>query len=228
MFKALLKTLPSLSGNMKLGCFVDDYKRHNKQYSCNVKVAKLLPIAHTLYDKNIYVNLKNNAFEYDVKQFYKNYYDVFYKSTYNYSQLNIPIIDFANTISDGNEDFLFGCKRISYSKYDNQIAFFAPIYIESLEDIKDKYFKITCIFNKTNTVHKELIIDIYDNSAENVKENNWTHNGENYLADYLRRYAEKIDDKVIYMSSTYKNMYYGIDLLHGGFIHVEDNISKNL
>jgi len=218
MFKALLKTLPSLSGNMKLSCFVDDYKRHNnKTYTCNIRVAKLLPIAHTLFDKNIYVNLKNNSFEYDVKTFYKSYFDNFYKSNYNYSQLNIPIIDFSDNLPDGNEDFLFGCKRISFSKYENQLAFFAPIYIESLDDIKDKYFKITCIFNKINTLKKELIIDIYNNEV-----------GENYLADYLKRYASKIDDKVIYMSSTYKNMYYGIDLLHGGFIHIEDNISKNL
>jgi len=217
MFKALLKTLPSLSGNMKLSCFVDDYKRHNKTYTCNVKVAKLLPIAHTLFDKNIYVNLKNNSFEYDVKKFYSNYFDTFYKTNYNYSKINIPIIDFTNNVPDGNEDFQFGCKRISYSKYENQMAFFAPIYIESLDDIKDKYFKITCIFNKINTLKKELIIDIYNNE-----------DGENYLGDYLQRYASKIDDKVIYMSSTYKNMYHGIDLLHGGFIHIEDNISKNL
>lgn len=217
MFKALLKTLPSLSGNMKLSCFVDNYKKHNKTYSCNVKVAKLLPLAHTLFDKNIYVNLKNNSFEYDVKHFYKNYFDVFYKSNYNYSQINIPIIDFTNNLPDTNEDFSFGCKRISYGKYQNQMAFFAPIYIECLDDIKDKYFKITCIFNKVNTIKRELIIRIYDNQ-----------DGENYLADYLKRYAEKIDDKVIYMSNTYKNMYYGIDLLHGGFIHIEDNISKNV
>ena len=217
MFKALLKTLPSLSGNMKLSCFISDYKKINKLYYCNVKVAKLLPIAHTLYDKNIYVNLKNNSFEYDVKNFYKNYYDVFYKSNYNYSQINIPVIDFTSNLPDENEDFLFGCKRISYSKYNNQIAFFAPIYIEGIEDIKDKYFKITCTFNKISKVKKELIIDIYNNE-----------DGENYLADYLKRYSNKIDDKVIYMSSTYKNIYYGIDLLHGGFIHIEDNISKNL
>lgn len=217
MFKALLKTLPSLSGNMKLSCFISDYKKIKKLYHCNVKVAKLLPIAHTLFDKNIYVNLKNNSFEYDVKNFYKTYYDVFYKSNYNYSQINIPVIDFTSNLPDGNEDFQFGCKRISYTKYDNQIAFFAPIYIEGLDDIKDKYFKITCIFDNISRTKKELIVDIYNNE-----------DGENYLADYLKRYADKVDDKVIYMSSTYKNMYYGIDLLHGGFIHVEDNISKNL
>lgn len=223
MFKALLKTLPSLSGNMKLSCFVDNYaqykennKRHSNKYTCEIKNAKLLPISHTLFDKNIYVNLKNNAYEYDVKHFYKYYLDVFYKSNFSYSKLNTPIINFTNYLYDCNEDFYFGCKRISYEKYGNQLGFFAPIYIESADDLKGKYFKITCIFENVGKVKKELIINISEN------------NNENYLADYLRRYAEKIDDKVIYMSSTYKNMYYGIDLLHGGFIRVEDNISNNL
>ena len=216
MFKALLKTLPSLSGNMKLGCFVDDYTKHNKTYTCKVKTAKLLPIAHTLFDKNIYVNLKNNAYEYDVKRFYKYYFDVFYKSRFSFSKLNTPIIDFSEYLYDCNEDFNYGCKRISYTKYDNQLAFFAPIYIESVDDLKGKYFKITCIFDKVNKLKKELIIDLFNNDDEN------------YLADYLKRYAEKIDDKVIYMSSSYKNMYYGIDLLHGGFVRVEDNVSSNV
>ena len=205
MFKALLKTLPSLSGNMKLSCFVDDYKRHNKVYSCSIKTAKLLPIAHSLFDKNIYVNLKNNSYEYDVKHFYKNYFDVFYKSYYSYSKMNIPIIDFTNTISDCNEDFQFGCKRISYTKYDNQLAFFAPIYIESVDDIKNKYFKITCTFNKVNKLRKELIIDIYDNIADEQSSNPWTHNGENYISDYLIRYAEKIDNlnmQILFMDDT--------------------------
>lgn len=216
MFKALLKTLPSLSGNMKLGCFIDDYTKHNKIYTCKVKTAKLLPIAHTLFDKNIYVNLKNNAYEYDVKNFYKYYFDVFYKSRFSFSKLNTPIIDFSEYLYDCNEDFNYGCKRISYKKYENQLAFFAPIYIESIDDLKGKCFKITCIFDKINKLKKELVIDLYNNDDEN------------YLADYLKRYAEKIDDKVIYMSSTYKNMYYGIDLLHGGFVRVEDNVSSNL
>ena len=223
MFKALLKTLPSLSGNMKLSCFVDNYaqykennKRHSNKYTCEIKNAKLLPISHTLFDKNIYVNLKNNAYEYDVKHFYKYYLDVFYKSNFSYSKLNTPIIDFTNYLYDCNEDFYFGCKRVSYGKYENQLAFFAPIYIESVDDLKGKYFKITCIFENVSKIKKELIINISEN------------NGENYIADYLNRYAQKIDDKVIYMSSTYKNMYYGIDLLHGGFVRIEDNISNNL
>ena len=143
MFKALLKTIPSLSGNMKLGCFLENYKKNKKNYLCSVKTAKLLPISHTLYDKNIFVNLKNNAFEYDVNKFYENYFDIFYNTNNNFSKINIPILDIYVNINDSNTDFQFGCKRISYIKYNNQFAFFAPIYVENIDDIKNKYFKIT-------------------------------------------------------------------------------------
>ena len=216
MFKALLKTIPSLSGNMKLSCFLENYKKNKKKYNCSVKTAKLIPISHTLYDKNIFVNLKNNAFEYDVNKFYENYFDIFYSTNNSFSKINIPLLDIHDNINDSNSDFQFGCKRISYTKYGNQFAFFAPIYIENINDIKDKYFKITLEFQKSYILKKEIVISLWDSSNEN------------YLADYVKRYAEKIDDKVIFMSSTYKNMYYGIDLLHGGFIKVEDNISNNL
>ena len=216
MFKALLKTIPSLSGNMKLSCFLENYKKNKKKYNCSVKTAKLVPISHTLYDKNIFVNLKNNAFEYDVNKFYENYFDIFYSTNNSFSKINIPLLDIHDNINDSNSDFQFGCKRISYTKYGNQFAFFAPIYIENINDIKDKYFKITLEFQKSYILKKEIVISLWDSSNEN------------YLADYVKRYAEKIDDKVIFMSSTYKNMYYGIDLLHGGFIKVEDNISNNL
>ena len=216
MFKALLKTIPSLSGNMKLGCFLENYKKNKKNYLCSVKTAKLLPISHTLYDKNIFVNLKNNAFEYDVNKFYENYFDIFYNTNNNFSKINIPILDIYDNINDSNTDFQFGCKRISYIKYNNQFAFFAPIYVENIDDIKNKYFKITLEFQKKYKLKKEIIISLWNNSNDN------------FLADYLKRYVEKIDDKVIFMSSTYKNMYYGIDLLHGGFVKVEDNISNNL
>lgn len=219
MFKPLLKTIPSLSGNMKLVCKLEGYEKKSSDtyiYDCYVNNACLTSISNDLYDKNIEVNLKNNSFEYDVKKFYLYYASVFYKTNFNYSKVNIPVIDFSSNINSNNQDFNYGCKRVSYMKSDNQFAFFAPIYIESLEDLKGKYFLISCTFNKTYKLTKYIKIDI-----SNV-------NTENYLADYLARYASKIDDKVIYLSSSYKNIYYGIDLRNGGFVKVEDNISQNL
>ena len=57
MFKPLLKTLPSLSGNMKIACKLDGYKNVRQNiYECFVNEAKLAPLSHDLYDKNIKLN----------------------------------------------------------------------------------------------------------------------------------------------------------------------------
>lgn len=218
MFKPLLRVIPSLSGNMKLSCFCDSFKTESTNiYNCSIQRAKLISLTDSLYDNNIDVNLKNNAFEYDVKNFYKYYSDTFYSTCFDYSKVNIPVLDYAHPVNDTNNDFLYGCKRISYLQYNKQLEFFAPVYIDNVEDLNNLYFEITCIFKKNNLV-KEKKLKIYlDDTLK-----------ENYLHDYVYRYVNKIDDKVIYLSSSYKNIYYGINLLSGGFLKIEDNISALL
>lgn len=218
MFKPLLKTLPSLSGNMKLVCRLSNYsnKENYNVFVGNVNEAYLTTLSHNIYDKNININLKNNNFEYDVKKFFSYYTDIFYKTNFTFSKINIPNLDVSSDIQHSNTDFQYGCKRVSYKKSGSICSFFAPIYVESKEDIQDKYFIIRVEFKKVFSLIKYIKIPI-----SNVGE-------ENYLADYLTRYVEKIDDKVIYCSNTYKNIYYGISLLWGGFVRIEDNISANL
>lgn len=222
MFKPLLKTLPSLSGNMKIACKLDGYKKVGSNiYECFVNEAYLVPLSHNLYDQNIKLNLKNNSFEYDVKEFFEYYSDIFYKTNFTYSKVNIPIIDFTSVINDTNKDFQYGCKRVSYLKSNgNQFAFYAPIYAENIDDLKDKTFRIKIVFQKTNILTRYIDIHI-SSSCDSVFD-------ENYLIDYIERYYSKIDNKVIYCSPSYKNMYYGINLVEGGFIRVEDNISSNI
>ena len=218
MFKPLLKTLPSLSGNMKLVCRLSNYsnKENYNVFVGNVNEAYLTTLSHNIYDKNININLKNNNFEYDVKKFFSYYTDIFYKTNFTFSKINIPNLDVSSDIHHSNTDFQYGCKRVSYKKSGSICSFFAPIYVESKEDIQDKYFIIRVEFKKVFSLIKYIKIPI-----SNIGE-------ENYLADYLTRYVEKIDDKVIYCSNTYKNIYYGISLLWGGFVRIEDNISANL
>jgi len=219
MFKPLLKSIPSLSGNMKIVCKLEGYNKDSSNkslYNCNVNNALLTSLSNDLYDKNIPLNLQNNSFEYDIKKFYLYYSNVFYKTNFNYSKVNIPVIDFTSNLNDNNSDFKYGCKRVSYLKSRNQLAFYTPIYIEGEEDIKGKYFVISCTFNKVYKLTKYIKIKI-----SNINEGN-------SLAEYLTRYASKIDDNVIGFSTSYKNIYYGIDVRNGGFIKVEDNISQNL
>ena len=84
MFKPLLKTLPSLSGNMKLVCRLSNYsnKENYNVFVGNVNEAYLTTLSHNIYDKNININLKNNNFEYDVKKFFSYYTDIFYKTNF--------------------------------------------------------------------------------------------------------------------------------------------------
>ena len=222
MFKPLIKTLPSLSGNMKIACKLDGYKNVKPNiYECFVNEASLVPLSHNLYDKNIKINLKNNSYEHDVKTFYNYYSDIFYSTNFVYSKVNIPIIDFTSQIDDNNKDFQYGCKRVSYLKSNgNQFAFYAPIYAENLEDLDNKTFRIKITFSKVNKVTKYIDIHI-SSKCDSVYD-------ENYLIDYIEKYYSKIDSKVIYCSPSYKNMYYGVDLLRGGFARIEDNISSNL
>lgn len=220
MFKPLLKTLPSLSGNMKLDCIVNVDRRNTndatKTFEGYVDTAYLNAISSKFYDKRISINLKNNDFEYDVKEFYKYYFDMFYDTNFRYSKHNCEIIDFTQQINDSNKDFEFGCTRISYLKNSRPFAFFCPIYVDNPSDILNKELIIKCKFISTYKITKYLRIPLSNCESQNL------------LADYLMRYVNKIDDRVIYCSNSYKNIYYGIDVMYGGFIHVEDNISSNI
>jgi len=223
MFKPLLKVLPCLSGNMKLSCYTSDVEKiDSKTYTCKVNSANLASISHDMYDDNIKINLKNNSFEYDVKEFYKHYFDVFFDNNFRYSKVNCPIIDLTQPVYDTNKDFEYGCKRVSYKKSGYPLAFFAPIYADDVKSLSGKTLVIRCEFEFgteiTNTT-KYLKIPISKMSV------NGSHS---LLSEYLERYFSKIDDKVIYCSNSYKNIYYGIDLLHGGLTRVEDNVSANI
>ena len=60
MFKPLLRTLPSLSGNIKLACEINDYTNEgNNVYSTYIRSASLQPLQNNLYNRRININLIN-------------------------------------------------------------------------------------------------------------------------------------------------------------------------
>ena len=102
MFKPLLKSIPSLSGNMKIVCKLEGYNQDSSNkslYNCNVNTALLTSISNNLYDKNIPLNLQNNSLEYDIKKFYLYYSNIFYKTNFNYSKINIICVFIVRVIS---------------------------------------------------------------------------------------------------------------------------------
>lgn len=212
MIKPLLRTLPILSGNVKLACSLSDYKRmSDNRFSSTVRIAKLLPLTSILSQRNIEANLLTSTYDFDLKRYFKYYSQYFFDDVFEYDKKNYIQIDKSDSQKNRNTDFEFGCKRISYSKNETQFAFYTPIYIDSLNDLPD-YFRITIkLTNNKYSIEKEIDVKLKSNYKYN------------YLYTYLKNYLSKIDSNVIFCNTGAKQAtYYGIDLLKGGFTKVVD------
>lgn len=209
MFKPLIRTMPSLSGNIKLVCFLSNYNKVDDDvFEVNVRAARLHALSSQLSDKYINISLLQSSYEWDVRSFYTKYSDVFYKKLFDVNQKELPMYIEYGTNKNRNTDFEFGVKRISYIKSNKQFGFFAPIYIEGANDIPD-YFEIN--IDIQNSIYKTT-------RKIRINFNNDKNNQSNYLGRYLQDYASKIDNNVIYINKDdNKALYYGIDVISGGF-----------
>ena len=163
MFKSLLRTLPSLSGNVKLVCDVlhsrNDNNKSNEYIDCYVNNASLEPISKNVYKQPININLFKSRYDYDLTQFYALYSDIFYKSCYNYSKVDAKKIDKSHEANERDKDFEFGCSRVSYQDNNKQFSFFAPIYIDNVFDIPDAFIiEANIRYGKYNIKKKLKII----------------------------------------------------------------------
>lgn len=212
MFKPLLRTLPSLSGNIKLACEINDYTNEgNNVYSTYIRSASLQPLQNNLYNRRINVNLINGMWEYDVAKFYKFYSNYFYKQNFSFLYDDFAKLDLTayNSNSDSrNKDYEFGCKHISYNNTGYMFDFYAPIFINSVDDLPE-YFEIRIDFE--NGEYKKIRININKESTNN------------YLKVYIEKYLNKINRNVAYfVSNTGRMIYYGIDVDNGGLVDIED------
>jgi len=219
MFKPLLRTLPSLSGNFTIGCKLNEIQKDTRdEYSTYVKMANLMPLQNTLYSNNIEINLLNGKYEHDIKKYYYKYSNYFYKENYQYNTKNFKTLNLDakfNFINDArNKDYEFGCKRINYSQNEYAYSFYAPIYIDNVNDLPE-YF---CINLSLDTYHIKTI-KIYLNKESKI----------NYLKKYLSLYLNKIDDRVIFcLPDSYQATYFGIDVKQGGLTQYKDNVIGNI
>lgn len=214
MLKPLLRTIPALSGNVKIGCTLSGYDRiANTEYIAYVRNARLLPLSSVLAQRNIEVNLLYSSYDYDLSRFYKHYSSYFYDDVFDYNKADYILINKSEGQKNRNTDFEYGCKRVSYMKNGKQFAFYAPIYVESINDMPD-YFRI-----KVNIVNEKYSVEKYIRVMIN------SDHSHNYLYIYLKRYLEKLDSDVIFCSPNMKQaIYHGIDLASGGFTKSVDNI----
>lgn len=220
MLKPLLRTSPLYSGNVKIACHLRDYKEIGKNhYLCNIRYAKLYPLSHQLFQKNIECGLLGSTYDFDLKRFYERYSDYFYENCFEYLKNDMSIIDCAKSQYQRNTDFEYGVKRISYEKTGYQYAFFAPIYIESEKDIPVSFnIRIKLSYGPARKTEKLITINLNDSEATN-----------NYIGVYLKKYAKNIDSDVCFISQSDDSANYsGIDLIRGGFTLVKDNSIYNL
>lgn len=239
MFKSLLRTLPSLSGNVKLVCDVshniNTYNNNfnnnsNSEYiNCYVNNASLEPISKNVYKQPININLFKSRYDYDLSQFYTLYSDIFYKSCYSYSKVDAKKIDKSHEANERDKDFEFGCSRISYKDKNKQFSFFAPIYIDNVFDIPDAFIIECNIRYGEYNIKKKLKINIASDIDLTDSKTNIIYNSKNLLFNYIYNYVFNIDNKVIYIdyvdpnNSNNNNVYYyGIDLMRGGFTKSQD------
>mgnify|MGYP003290507375 CR=1 FL=1 len=221
MIKPLLKVIPTLSGNVKLGCEVSRYEKISDNIFAGIcRNGHIYPLSNEAYTKVIDVSFLNGAWEYDISKFFNNgYSSIFYKDTFKFDKNNLLYINnTASIIQDRNTDIEFGCKRVSYAKTGYQLAFFAPIYCDNVEDLPD-YFEITITFNKHDLggASKKIRVQLSDEYKYN------------YLNLYLTNYLKKIDDNVIYMlPESNQAVYHGIDVWLGGFNQYVDNLISKI
>ena len=215
MFKSLLRTLPSLSGNFTVACRLNDFvKDDSDSYHTYVKVADLMPLQNNIYKDKIELNLLNGIYEHDVKKYFLRYQNYFYKENFNYSKSNYRLLNldssYNETNDNRNKDYEFGCKRIYYSRTGYQFSFYAPFYLDDINDLPE-YF---CIhINIDNNISK--YIKIYINKDNRI----------NYLKRYLTTYYEQVDNRVIYcLPESLQATYFGLDIKKGGLVQYKDNM----
>lgn len=222
MFKSLLQTIPSISGNFTLACKLNNFEYNkNHEYVSYINDALLMPLDNNYnLTKDVTINLINGKYEYDIMKYFKEISSYFYSDTYlkNNNIFEVYSEDKLFNLPDNRDkNFEFGCKHISYNKYKYQYQFFAPIYINNVDDLPDEF--IIEIYNNTTSLIKKIRIPI------NIK------SSKNKLKIYLTKFINKIqnnipivwnfkDNKIIY-----KNV---IDCKNGGLINFTSyNVVQN-
>jgi len=216
MFKSLLRTIPTMSGNFKINCSLTDNKRIDKEnFESYIRVADISPLQNILLNRNIKISLINGSYEYDVCKYFKYYSNKFYSDNYSFDKSDYQPLDLFldNRLESRNKDYEFGCKRLPFSQTGYQMNFYAPIWCDNINDLPD-YFTINL---KVGNIEKNIKIYI---GKYHIK---------NYLKVYLEKYINKIDNNVITLNHGSKSaVYYGVDVNKGGINAFNDFIISKI
>ena len=218
MFKSLLRTLPTLSGNFSICCKLNDYNKiTSNDYEVCVRDASILSLQDNQYNNEVSINLAKESYEFIIAKYYKLCSNVFYKENYSYNKDSYQKYDKyeVNSNNDArNKDYEFGCKRLHYSYNGYQFNFYAPFYINDLESLPEYFL---------------LSIYMTDKLVKNIKIFINKEDSNNYLRKFLRKYCNNLDNKVIFcLPESKQATYFGINVKEGGFGQYIDNEFGNL
>lgn len=131
MANQLYRTNISLTGNVKLGCWIT-----NQQ----IEKCALAPVSSNLPIIPQSINLKGSiGLGYDIKRFYDSHSDIFYSpqiserllSEGQYKHLSSGDFAVDPNLGDGQ----YGLKRVSNGKNGKQLSVFAPVFIKYASDL---------------------------------------------------------------------------------------------
>ena len=127
----LLRTNIALTGNIKTCCYID-----NGEISDHVTLNPISTISPIIpFD----VNLDTSTYTQDIVNFRNIYKDIFYNPQVPFRYLtNLPYRKYTDSdeyVSGIVDDCMMGTKRVSLQKNGKQFSFFAPLYINSENDI---------------------------------------------------------------------------------------------
>lgn len=216
MFKSLLRTIPTMSGNFKINCCLSDNIQVDKyNYESYIRIADISPLQNILLNKSMKLSLLNGSYEYDICKYFKYYSNKFYSDNYSFDKFDYQQLDLYtdNRLESRNKDYEFGCKRLHFSQTGYQMNFYAPIWCDDINDLPD-FFDIKL---RVGNIEKNIKIYI---GKYHIK---------NYLKIYLEKYINKIDDNVIILNHGSKSaVYYGIDVNKGGLNAFNDFIISKI
>lgn len=218
MFKSLLRTLPTLSGNFSICCKLNDYNKiTSNDYEVCVRDASILSLQDNQYNNEVSINLAKESYEFIIAKYYNLCSNVFYKENYSYNKDSYQKYDKyeVNSNNDArNKDYEFGCKRLHYSYNGYQFNFYAPFYINDLDSLPEYFL---------------LSIYMTDKLVKNIKIFINKEDSNNYLRKFLRKYCNNLDNKVIFcLPESKQATYFGINVKEGGFGQYIDNEFGNL
>ncbi len=127
----LLRTNIALTGNIKTCCYID-----NGKISDHVTLNPISTISPIIpFD----VNLDTSTYPQDIVNFRNTYKNIFYNPQVPFRYLtDLPYRKYTDSdeyVSGIVDDCMMGAKRVSLQKNGKQFSFFAPLYINSENDI---------------------------------------------------------------------------------------------